>query len=166
MITCDPGASRITFDHRVSKSGRAPPPVSAIATSQALYATLQGQQGQRGAGAPSSSAHRVPERSHRPCVRALLASAVQTTVKSHCSLNILRAADLGKAKVCQAPWGYDSGASLSMRAKQSARRRSKTYILLLLTNLLHRSSARHIAVLHGSRCSGRVVGTNSPSGPR
>ena len=40
--------------------------------------------------------------------------------------------------------GYDSGASLSVRAKQSARRRSKTYILLLLTNLLHRSSARHI----------------------
>ena len=37
---------------------------------------------------------------------------------------------------------YDSGASLSVRAKQSARRRSKTYILLLLTNLLHRSSAR------------------------
>ena len=30
---------------------------------------------------------------------------------------------------------YDSGASLSMRAKQSARRRSKTYILLLLTIL-------------------------------
>ena len=37
---------------------------------------------------------------------------------------------------------YDSGASISVRAKQSARRRSKTYILLLLTNLLHRSSAR------------------------
>jgi len=48
------------------RDGRAPPPVSAIATSQALYATLQGQQEQRGAGAPSSSAHRVPEWSHRP----------------------------------------------------------------------------------------------------
>ena len=35
--------------------------MSAIATSQALYATLQGQQEQRGAGAPSSKRQRVPE---------------------------------------------------------------------------------------------------------
>jgi hypothetical protein len=63
------------------RDGRAPPPVSAIATSQALYATLQGQQGQRGAGAPSSSAHRVPERSHRPCVRALLVPRFGTVRK-------------------------------------------------------------------------------------
>jgi hypothetical protein len=40
------------------RNGRAPPPMSAIASSQALYATLQGQQEQRGAGAPSSSANR------------------------------------------------------------------------------------------------------------
>jgi len=54
-------------------------------------------------------------------------------------------ASLKGAQAYLSRWGlaqYDSGASLSVRAKQSARRRSKTYILLLLTNLLHRSSAR------------------------
>ena len=52
------------------RNGRAPPPMSAIATSQALYATLQGQQEQRGAGAPSSKRRRptgaaqLPETPH------------------------------------------------------------------------------------------------------
>eukprot|EP01044_Picomonas_judraskeda_P006665 COSAG03_NODE_675_length_6358_cov_51.683016_2_plen_254_part_00 len=56
---------------------------------------------------------------------------------------------------------YDSGASLSMRAKQSARRRSKTYILLLLTNLLRDHSARQrrplpsLPDLHGVRAARR-----------
>lgn len=44
-------------------SRRATPPVSAIATSLALYATLQGQQAQRSAGAPSSSAAGCREKS-------------------------------------------------------------------------------------------------------
>ena len=54
------------------RRGRATLLLGLIATSETFSAPLQGQQEQRGAGAPSSSAHRVPERSHRPCVRALL----------------------------------------------------------------------------------------------
>ena len=42
------------------RNARASPPVSAMATSQGLYATLQGQQEQRGAGAPSSKRQWVP----------------------------------------------------------------------------------------------------------
>ena len=49
------------------RNGRAPPPMSAIATSQALCATLQGQQEQRGAGAPPSQRRqRVPRSSRNP----------------------------------------------------------------------------------------------------
>ena len=43
------------------RNSRAPPPMSAIATSQALYVTLQGQQEQRGAGAPSSKRQRCQQ---------------------------------------------------------------------------------------------------------
>ena len=50
-------------------------------------------------------------------------SAVQTTVKSHCSLNILRAADLGKAKVCQAPWGSMKGLPTVFGLTQTRRTR-------------------------------------------
>ena len=50
-------------------------------------------------------------------------SAVQTTVKSHCSLNILRAADLGKAKVCQAPWGPMKGLPAVFGLTQTRRTR-------------------------------------------
>ena len=49
------------------RNGRAPPPMSAITTSQALYVTLQGQQEQRGAGAPPSQRRqRVPRSSRNP----------------------------------------------------------------------------------------------------
>ena len=50
-------------------------------------------------------------------------SAVQTTVKSHCSLNILRAADLGNTKVCQAPWGPMKGLPTVFGLTQTRRTR-------------------------------------------
>ena len=63
------------------RNGRAPPPMSAIASSQALYATLQGQQEQRGAGAPSSSANRCRGAPRNPHFQTSLRLEVCTPLR-------------------------------------------------------------------------------------
>ena len=66
--------------------------------------------------------------------------------------------------MCHTVIFYDSGASLSVRAKQSARRRSKTYILLLLTNLASRRALlRRPSGIDAARRAASIGGTQNRS---
>ena len=79
------------------------------------------------------------------------ASAVQTTVKSHCSLNILRAATMGNTELCQALWGPEKGLPSIFGLAQGGRARE---------------IARSGASVRGARGEGEIATVHHHGGVR